>query len=61
MIDIRTEKEKERDARNARIRAEYNKIKSEMPDTPDIRIYKIIARRYRIVWNTVRYIIINNK
>lgn len=61
MIDIRTEKEKERDARNARICAEYSKLKSEMPTAPDIRIYKIIAQRYHIVWNTVRNVVINGR
>lgn len=57
MIDIRTEKEKERDARNDHIRVEYENMRQKMPDVPEIRIFKILAKKYRVVWNTIRYIV----
>ena len=56
--DIRTAKEKERDARNARIRAEFEKMKLEMPDVANVRIFNILAERYGLVWPTVRKIVL---
>lgn len=58
--DIRTAKEKERDARNARIRSEYAKLKQEMPDVANVRIFSILAERYSLVWPTIRKIVLES-
>ena len=58
MIDIRTPKEKERDARNARIRADYEKLRKELPDAADYRIFSVLAERYNLVWPTIRQIVL---
>lgn len=53
-MDIRTQKEKERDKRNASIRREYEKLRSEMPDTADLRLFSFIAKKYNLSAMTVR-------
>lgn len=53
-MDIRTQKEKERDARNANIRREYAKLRSEMPNIADLRLFSLIAKRYNLSAMTVR-------
>ena len=57
-MDIRTPKEKERDERNAKIRSEYRRLKSENPQAADYRLFSAIAKQYRLSWQSVRNIVI---
>ena len=56
---LMTSKEKEREKRNANIRADFARIRSQFPDASNWRIYGELAKRYDLTVMTIRNIMKN--
>lgn len=60
-MDIRTPKERERDARNNRIRNEFVKLRKENPKASDFRLFTVLAQQHNLSWMWVRKIVSDAK
>lgn len=61
-IDIRTEREKERDEKKALIVAEYCELKKLHTDASPHRLFKVLADRHEMAYPTIaRYVREANK